>query len=319
MQFELMIDNGKDILVPLVADGTTWTTDRKGAPGKLTFTVLKDSILDFHEGNNVALTVDGQPIFYGFVFTKKRDKRHHIAVTAYDQLRYLTNKDTMMYKNLTASGVIRVIAEDYRLSLGTIEETEFRIADRVEDNSSLFDIIYNALDLELTNKGKMYVLYDDFGKLTLKSLDSMKVNLLLDDETGENFDYSSSIDSDTYNRIKLSYDNKDTGKRDIYVAQDGSRINDWGVLQLYETLQEGENGAAKADALLDLYNVKTRKLKVIKAFGDVRIRAGCMVIVKLGVGDMNVQNYMLIEKCVHTFNAGEHWMDLTLRGGEYIG
>ena len=319
MQFELIIDNGKDMLMPLVADGTVWATDRIGAPGKLTFTVLKDSILDFHEGNRVSLTVDGRHMFYGFVFTKKRDKKHHIAVTAYDQLRYLANKDSMMYNNLTASGVIRLIAEDYRLSMGEIEETEFLIADRVEDNSTLFDIIYNALDLELTNKGKMYILFDDYGKLTLKSLDSMKLDLLLDDETAENFDYTSSIDSDTYNRIKLSYDNNETGKRDIYVAQDGQRINDWGVLQLYETLQEGENGAAKADALLDLYNVKTRKLKVTKAFGDTRIRAGCMVIVMLGVGDMNVRNYMLVEKCAHTFSGGEHWMDLTLRGGEYIG
>ena len=319
MQFELIIDNGRDKLMPLVTDGAVWSTERKGAPGKLTFTVLKDSLLDFHEGDVVSLSVDGRHLFYGFVFTKKRDKKHHIAVTAYDQLRYLANKDTMAYENLTASDVIRMIAEGYRLSLGEIEETEFRIADRVEDNSTLFDIIYNALDIELTNKGNMYVLFDDFGKLALKSLGSMKLDLLLDDETAENFDYSSSIDSDTYNRIKLSYDNKDTGKRDIYIAQDGSRINDWGVLQLHETLQEGENGAAKADALLDLYNVKTRKLKVTKAFGDARVRAGSMVIVKLGVGDMNVQNYMLVEKCAHTFNGSEHWMDLTLRGGEYIG
>lgn len=58
----------------------------------------------------------------------------------------------------------------------------------------------------------MYVLYDDFGKLCLKNLERMKVGLVIDEETGENFDYESSIDSDTYNQIKLTYDNSDTGK-----------------------------------------------------------------------------------------------------------
>jgi hypothetical protein len=44
-----------------------------------------------------------------------------------------------------------------------------------------------------------------------------------------------------------------------------------------------------------------------------------MVVVKLLLGDINVKNYMLVEKCVHTFNENEHWMDLTLRGGDFHG
>lgn len=318
MSFELLIQNDR-LYLPVVPEGVTWATDRRGSPGKLTFTVVKDSVINFQEGNPVRLTIDGQNTFYGFVFTKKRDKQQNIEVTAFDQLRYLNNKDTYVYTDKTASEVVEMIAADFQLRLGTIEPTEFRIASRVEDNASLFDIIYNALDLELTNTGKMYVLYDDFGALTLKSLDSMMLDALIDNETGENFDYSSSIDDETYNKIKLSFENKDSGSRDIYIAQDGERINAWGILQYFDTLQEGENGAAKADALLGLYNVKTRKLKVSKVLGDNRVRAGCMLPVHLGLGDIDVQNYMLVEKCTHTWNESEHWMDLTLRGGEFIG
>jgi hypothetical protein len=147
----------------------------------------------------------------------------------------------------------------------------------------------------------------------------MKVGLLIDDETGENFDYTSSIDDQTYNRVKLSFENEKTGKRDIYVVQDGNNINNWGVLQYFNALKQGENGAQKAAVLLSLYNAKTRKLKIIKAFGDTRVRAGSLIIVKLTLGDVNVQNFMLVEKCVHSFNENEHWMDLTLRGGEFVG
>jgi len=319
MNFELLIENNGVVQMPPVLDGVTWATERKGVPGKLTFTILKDSVANFTEGNPVRLTVDGKKLFYGFIFSKKRDKEQKITVTAYDQLRYLQNKDTYIYSKKTASDVITMIAADFGLQLGEIEKTNYVIPSRVEDNTMLFDIIGNALDLELENKKQMFVLYDDFGRLTLKSLEQMKVGLLIDDETGENFDYTSSIDDQTYNRVKLSFENEKTGKRDIYVVQDSNNINNWGVLQYFDTLKKGENGAQKAAALLSLYNAKTRKLKITKAFGDTRVRAGSMVVVKLALGDINVQNFMLVEKCVHTFNENEHWMDLTLRGGEFVG
>lgn len=319
MKFELLIENKGFVQMPLTADGVTWTTERKGVAGKLTFTVVKDEKANFTEGNAVKMTVDDNKVFFGFVFTKKRNKDQHISVTAYDQLRYLMNKDTYVYANRTASEVIQMIAADFGLQTGTIERTGFNIATRVEDNEVLLTMINNALDLELTNRKTMFVLYDDFGKLTLKALDNMKVGIIIDEETGENFDYTSTIDDATYNRVKLSYENEETGKRDIYVVQDGNNISNWGILQYFDTLKQGENGEAKAAALLSLYNTKTRKLKITRAFGDTRVRGGSLVIVKLALGDINVQNYMIVEKAVHTFNESEHFMDLTLRGGEFVG
>ena len=141
---------------------------------------------------------------------------------------------------------------------------------------------------------------------------------MIDEESGEDFEYKSSIDSDTYNKIKLTYDNEDTGTREIYIAQSGANINKWGMLQYFDTLQKGENGQAKADALLKLYNKKTRNLKLTNVFGDNRVRAGSLIIVNLSLGDMTVKNFMLVEKCTHTYKESEHWMDLTLRGGEFI-
>ena len=44
-----------------------------------------------------------------------------------------------------------------------------------------------------------------------------------------------------------------------------------------------------------------------------------MVVVNLNLGDVAVQNFMLVENCKHTFNESEHRMDLTLRGGEFVG
>lgn len=318
MEVEMLIQHKSKVFSPVVEEGITWTTERKGCPGQLSFKVLKDNILDITEGDAVSLKVDGAKIFYGFIFKMKRDKEQIISVTAYDQLRYLKNKDTYVYENKTAGEVIKMIAGDFHLKTGKIESTGFKIASRVEENTTLFDIIQNALDLTLQNKKKIYVMYDDFGKIALKGLNNMKLNLLIDEETGENFDYTSSIDDNTYNKIKLTYDNEKTGKREVYIAKDSKNQNQWGVLQYFGTLQKGENGKAKADALLDLYNSKTRNLSIKNAFGDVRVRAGSMVVVMLDLGDVKVNSYMLVEKCKHEFKANEHFMTLTLRGGEFI-
>lgn len=325
MNVELLISDpsGEKAYIPIVEEGIEWSTERRSTPGKLTFKLVKDAVINFQEGAAVRLKVDGKPVFFGFVFSKKRDKDQIIEVTAYDQLRYLNNKDTYVYENKTASQFIQMLAADFSLNTGTLEDTGFVIASRVEDNTSLFDMIENALDLTLQNSKEMFVLFDDFGKLTLKNISSMYVGepgtyLMIDEETGENFEYTSSIDSDTYNKVKLTYDNEETGKREVYIAQDSSHMNQWGVLQYFDTLQKGENGQAKADALLKLYNSKTRNLKITNAIGDTRVRAGSMVVINLALGDTNVKNFMLVEKVKHTFKLDSHFMDLTLRGGEFI-
>ena len=156
MKVELLIEHNGRLQEPIVEEGIQWTTERAGSPSTLKFTAIKDDTLAFMEGDPVRMKVDGKNVFYGFVFTKKRNKQHHIEVTAYDQLRYLKNKDTYVYENKTASQVIRMIANDFRLNLGTIESTGDTIPSRVEDNQSLFDIIQNALDLELQNSSPRF-------------------------------------------------------------------------------------------------------------------------------------------------------------------
>ena len=83
---------------------------------------------------------------------------------------------------------------------------------------TLFDIVQNALDITLLNTGQMYVLYDDFGALALKNIVGMAYNLLINENTAEDYSYTCSIDRETYNQIKLVFDNEETGKRDVYMT-----------------------------------------------------------------------------------------------------
>ena len=318
MAVELFIQHNSTIQFPVVEEGARLTLERKGTPGKLEFTDVKGPGLNFAEGDPVKLTVNGTAMFYGFVFKKKRDKGGTIDVVAYDQLRYLKNKDTITEEGLKASDLLKRIATDFRLNLGTVEDTGYTLETIVEENQTLFDMIQSALDETLMNTKQLYVLYDDAGKLTLKNINTMKLNLLIDEETGENFSYESSIDEQTYNKIKLAYNDEKTGKRELFIAQDGAKMNQWGVLQYFEEVQTKTGASVKADALLKLYDQKTRKLTIQNAFGDVRVRAGSAVVVALNLGDIVTNNYMVVNKVTHTFRGDEHMMELDLIGGEFI-
>lgn len=315
------ISGGYELISPIVEDGVKWETERQGSPGKLTFKVYKEKNgdLNFQEGDSILLRYKDEvngwiPLFVGYVFSKKRNKNGWIDVTAYDLLRYLKNKATYTYKEKRASDIVKMIAEDYKLSLGTIEDTNYVISERVEDDQSLFDIIQNALDLTLVGTTTLYVLYDQGGKLCLRNANNMKLDFVVNEATAEDFDYTSSIDDETYNEIELYYDNDETNKREYYHAYDSTNMSNWGRLRLTESIQNPTNATDRVKQMLRLYNRKTRELKAKGVFGDYRCRAGASVIVQLDLGDIKVNNYMLIEKATHTFKKGEYRMDLTLGG-----
>lgn len=319
MNVSLIIENpdtGK-IYTPLVEEGIKWTTDREGSAGSLEFTVIKDDIINFQEGNRVELKVDGTPVFAGFVFTKSRTKEKVISVKAYDQLRYFKNKDTYIYEDKTASELLKMIAGDFSLFTGDIADTKY-VMSASEDNASLFDIMKNALDKTLMNTKEMYVLYDDFGKIALKNIADMRVPLLIDDTMAQDFDYETSIDGETYNKVKLLYEDSNSGKMEVFTKQSEYTVKKWGVLQYFDKIDNRDNGNTMAQALLSLYNNKSRSLSINGVFGDLRVRAGSQIPVFLNLGDIEANNYLIVEKCTHTFKQNEHTMDLELRGGEFI-
>jgi len=51
----------------------------------------------------------------------------------------------------------------------------------------------------------------------------------------------------------------------------------------------------------------------------VENRGGSLLVVKMGLGDIAVNNYMCVEKVTHTWEHGLHTMDLSLSGirGEF--
>jgi len=311
------VENGNKRFELSVLDGAKLTWERQGMPGKFTFDAPAEKRYKVSMGDKVKVFLGKAKIFVGYIFTAQNKKDRLVSYTAYDQIRYLKNKDTLVYKKKTADELIRMIADRFKLQCGKLAETGYRRS-AIEDNTTLMDMIQNALDDTLRVKGKTYVLYDELGRLRLVDVAAMKVNTcLVDAETGEDFSYKCTIDSDVYNQIKLIYENKKKGTFDLYIARDSKKMNQWGVLQYVDKIDSPDIGKMKTNALLKLYDQDKRTLSVSGVIGNQDVRGGSLVPVILNLGSVKVSNYMMVEKVTHTFNHGQHTMELVLSGGGF--
>lgn len=313
---EILIDNRDGIVwdISELVSTVTWKTVRIGQPGSLDVTLVKHKELRVEPGAVIRVRDGERGIFYGYVFTIERSDDDTLRLTAYDQIRYLLSHDTYVFSNVTASDVLLKIANDLQLKTGIVAYTSYRIPSLVEDNQKLLDIICKALDLTLINTGRMFVLYDDFGRLNLRESRNMAVDTLVGDESlAYGYDYKRSIDEDTYNRIKLVQDNKETGKREVYIAQDSRTIAKWGRLQYFQKVDEKLNIAQIRQMLDQLIQLKNRETKTfrINAIGDLSIRAGVYVPVKFE--ELGIDQYFLVDECSHKWEGVDHTMELKLK------
>ena len=316
MKTELLIANkrsGQVWEVSPCAQTITHTTNRTGSPGTLKFTLIKAGDIAFLEGDTVRFTVDGKLIFFGWVFTKSKDRWGVIDVTCYDRLRYLKANASYTFYDQKAGDILKQIAEDFQLTTGKIADTGYAIPSLVEQDQSCLDIIGTAVQQTLLNTGRIYVFYDDGDGLALTEAADMIFEVMIGERSylGE-YTYKTDIDEQTYNSVKLARPNEKTGRADVFIAQDSGNIAQWGLLQLYQTVDNSANDAqvkAQAEASLEFYNRRMRTLKV-SSLGVPGLRAGQMVYMKVpGLGDINLDQYVLLEKVTHTFENELHTME----------
>lgn len=292
------------------------TTRIQDDPGKATFDLVKCDDIDFGEGATVSIQLDGYKMFKGFVFSKKQDKNLEIvSVTCYDQLRYLKNKDSYVFENMTSDQIFSKICRDFVLNHRVVDKSPYICAPRSNDATALYDMIKNALDDTLINSKNWYIIRDNYGVLEHINIYSLQAGIMLGDESGiTDFTYETSIDKDTYNQIKLYRDNEESGKREIFIVNDtsngGATIKAWGILQLYEKVDENLNISQieqKARNMLKFYNNTKRSLK-IESIGVPSVCAGS--IFKCSIEGLSLNRYLLVTQCSHKISNGVHTMSL---------
>lgn len=146
VQYELLVmHNQKDMYLLDPQDGVTLDRSPDLAPAKLSFRVFKDSVLNIEEGDLVNLKVNGELVFVGYIFQKKRSKDNFIEVTAYDQCKYLKSEGYYVFSGeKTASELIKALAEDLAIKIGDIAPTSYKI-NYIYDGKTYQDIILDML------------------------------------------------------------------------------------------------------------------------------------------------------------------------------
>lgn len=312
MQVDLLINDGKNWLRPQVLSGLRLQRAANAA-AVLDFVVVKNGMLNFLEGAPVRLRLDGQTVFVGRVFSKRRRQPELIQVRAYDQLRYLQNRDCCMLRDFTPGDLLRRICSENNMQLGKVADCGLRLGAHSFDNRRYLDMLAEVLAEVWQARGRRYFVYDDCGVVCLQSCWDMRVNILLAADCIGGYEYATSIDEKTYNRVKVIYEDKRKGLRKEFVAEDGGKIADWGVLQLVSKNADAKQQTySRARELLQLYRQRRESLLVFQAPGNIMVRGGSMVGVRLNLGEQLVDCWALVKRAEHLIEQGNCLMNLSL-------
>lgn len=292
----------------------TYTTNRKGSASSFTFDIvgLSDEI---ECGFWVLCEIDGKKVFRGYIFRISTDKHGVASILAYDQLRYLKTNHSYAFTGKSLDEIVRKIANDFVLSVGSLASVPYKIPSLVCEDTTLFDIVDEAITKTLNNTGLIYVLYDDFGELTLKQASEMQKNKLIGDKSATDYTYTLDIDRETYNQIRLVKENKETGKADVVIVNDSSTIYKWGLLQLYAKVDENTNQAQmqqSAETRLKYYNRVLETIELTDVIGEFDVRAGVMIPIKIEkLTKFKTPYWLICDRVVHRINGNVHMMDVT--------
>lgn len=283
---------------------------------KFTFTVVKDDIVSFNQGDAVSVKYDSKGIFYGYVFTKKRDKKGLIEVVCYDQMRYLKNRKTYIRGKMSLDEIVYAIGKEYSLRMGEIDNSKALLPAVAADNVSYLDVIAKACKDTKKLSGKSYILYDDCGLLMLKNEEELVRDILIDSTQIENFVYTDSIDKNVYNRVDLYTDTKRLNTREVVTASDSESMKKWGTLVLSKKATDLQRAKEEAKNLLLEYNRVNREIVLRVAMGNSTVIPGCRVYVNLTMGDIAFDGYVRVKKSVHIFERNCYVTDIYLDGSE---
>lgn len=321
MSIRLLLEHGQAVYdaTNIVTDGVSWESSMRGEAGRLRFSLVRDGIVNFVEGDKVQFYTDGILKFSGWVMTKERTQEQIIQVTAYDQMFYLAkNRGTYVYWDKTASEVVSMIASDYGLAVGPLADTGWKIPQRIEEGQTLLDMMMTALDLTEAATGKEYFLFDDYGRLTLKERSQMDTAGVFCCDGGiGSYTYQTDISEDTINGVRLYQAGRKETEHLAYEMADSEKTEQWGRLYAYRHVDFTLNEAQMKEIAQGLLKEKCRVRKTLvveNINGDIDIRGGNSIYLAIpDLAEIGIEQQVLVERCTHIYEDGIHRMKMEIR------
>lgn len=262
------------------------------------------------EGASVSFTYEGSRLFTGVLFAQDLSSDGALSLTAYDTNVYLAKStDSRIFINKKASEIIRILAQDFGIPLGSIADTGYVIPYLKLANMTLFDMVLKALTITRKQTGKRFFVGNKDGKLTLVSGLSTTRYIFRDGDNLLSASYSRSIE-DTKTQVKVVGGKAD--KQTTVVVKDDAARAKYGVLQAFEEMDEDATDAQikeRAKALLNEQSKVSDQLSV-EVLGVKEVDIGTPVYVVNAMTRTNGAYY--VTSITHRFETGLHTMALEL-------
>lgn len=322
------IHTKKGTIIPEVVTPIIYTTERFGRPGRAELNIYNNTKERISHGDIIKLYINEFPLFYGYIFgIEYSSSEKHMCVVAYDQMRYLFNDCSFVFESKSISEVFEAVCSDLNLTSGYCDDTALSLhsgnAPLVYRSVPAIDILKDCIDIVLQEEGRLLVLFDDFGKLTIKDIAEMKYGKLLEPKNTELITTSTNIDESTYNRIRLKYgDGSETSLDGVYVINSKDQ-SDFGVLAktipLTDDIEADEENLKKfGKNMLKLHESPVRNLKLNGVLGDPTLRAGMYVPVSFDLDVHVVAMNYCVKSITHKIDKGYHTMDISLEGVDVL-
>ncbi|WP_334075457.1 MULTISPECIES: hypothetical protein [Paenibacillus] len=317
-------DRNQNVYLDPIVKSISWSGDIKQAARKLVVEVsntgdLRDLYMVFEKGAELRLILNGkQELFRGVLFADQINSKGQMTLTAYDENIYLTkNKDTKIFRNQSASAIIKRLCNEFSIEAGEIHDTGYVIPKLVFREKTLFEMMVMALTETQKQNGQHFLITSREGKLQLLARKEQEGKWVL--ENGVNLldaSYSQSIE-ETRTQIKVI--GGDVEKKAISAsAKDGELIKRFGIMQHVEKPDKDMTPSQmeqRAKQLLeDLATIEDQAR--IECLGIPDVVSGSCVYVKESVTGILGGYYISADE--HRFENGSHTMSLTLSATDDI-
>lgn len=298
-----------------IVENLTISTTITASAGKCEMSIIGDGA-SFHFGSCLNVYDGDVEIFRGYLFSVSMQDVNRFSAVFYDQTRYLRNVDCVVYKKITASDLFRMICEENELETGAIDESEYILPATVSEGKSLWDTLQEAIDMEAAYKKRLFVIRDNAGKLEFRDIENLRTDFIVDDEgITMGFDVTRGIDKNSFNRVKVGFEDENTNSRRWAIKENSDYLGEWGRLQYYQLLRDRISLSdlnLRSEQQLALLCWPTTDVR-LSCLGDFRISAGSGIMLDIDSVQMfkGMSRYYVVS-CEHHISHDLHTMDLTL-------
>jgi hypothetical protein len=261
-------------------------------------------------GDVVRFYVNDVRVFQGVLFAYDVSEKGAESWTCYDRNYYLLKSvDSRSFKNMKASAIIRTLAKDFGIPVGTIEDTGFVISKLILRNNTLHDMMMKPIILTKKQTKKRFFLGSKDDKLTLRQHKNNVSPWII--ETNSNLtgaNYSLSIE-ETKTQVKVT-----GGKNNklSHTTKNEANRKRYGVMQHYEEMDEKSTASQvkqRAETLLKELSVIHDQAS-INAIGIIDVITGCGVYVRDAM--TGLAGGYFVSSDSHEFSNGQHDMSLEI-------